>query len=586
VPLPFLLLAQLLACNPPSPAGQPSPEVTLHIAALNDWHGALYELPVKEDDSLARGGLPWLAGAINTLRAKHPDLLIFDGGDIFQGSWPINASQGVGGVKSYNLLGVDAAAIGNHEFDYGPLKSGEGHPLRGAIERAAPMATYHWLAANIDELQEDGSRSPWSPEGIKPTALIERSGVTIGVIGLSSADTPETTLRKHVEDLRFRDPVETVRQLAPELRQQGAQVIAAIGHLTGSCEGHKRGESSHDHDEVSDCHPTGEIGRLLTELPKGTIDVIVAGHAHTIFAQRVDDTFILENNCRGQMIGLMDLVVGPDGVNADASVVHEPWDLVHKKVDPGCEEGDYSLEPQEIGGRLVTPSAEALALVRELEAESGSLCHESGCSTTFQTRSREAEAPVGNFVADAILRTFPDADIAIQNSGGLRADLPKGTLRREHIQTLMPFDNRLLSVKMTGKQLDLLLQLGSSGAHGIMQIAGGSYHFDASQTEGTDLNGDGEVETWERRRLCSVTVGGAPLDPERVYEVATTDFLYGGGDHLGIAFKDIPIHQEKGLLREVIIAHLEEQTECLGASGPLIDPEEPRITVDTCPSSP
>lgn len=582
MPLSLLLMVPLLACKPPSPASQPTPEVTLHIAALNDWHGALYELPVKENKELARGGLPWLAGALDAERAKHPDLLVFDGGDVFQGSWPVNASQGVGGVKSYNLIGVDAAAIGNHEFDYGPLKSGEGHPLRGAIERAAPMAKYHWLAANIDQINDDGSRSPWSPEGIKPTAMIMRSGVKIGVIGLSSADTPETTLRKHVADLRFRDPVETVRELAPKLRKDGAQVIVLVAHLTGSCEDHHQ----EAHGEVAECQPSGEVGRLLTELPKGTIDVIVAGHAHTIFAQRFGDTFILESDCRGQMLGLLDLVVGPDGVNADASVVHKPWDLTHKKVDPGCEEGSYSLEPQELDGRMVTPSAAALELVRKLEAESGSLCHESGCSASFLSRSREAESQVGNFVADAILDTFPTADIAIQNSGGLRADLPSGTLRREHIQTMMPFDNRLLSLKMTGKQLDLLLQVGSSGAHGIMQVAGGSYHFDSTQTAGRDLNGDGEVETWEQRRLCSITVGGAPLDPEKVYEVATTDFLYGGGDHLGVAFKDIPVHKERGLLREAIITYLEKQTECLGESKPLIDPDQPRITVDTCPSTP
>jgi 5'-nucleotidase len=571
-------LALLFACKPPLPAGKPSREVTLHIAGLNDWHGALYELPIKEDAELASGGLPWLAGALDTLRKQHPDLLLFDGGDVFQGTWPVNASQGIGGVKAYNLIGVDAAAIGNHEFDYGPLKNGEGHPLRGAIERAAPLANYHWLTANIDVVNEDGSTTRWQPEGIKPTAMIERSGIKIGVIGLSSGDTPQTTLLKHVADLRFRDPIETVRQLGPKLREEGAQVIVVVAHLTGSC---GKGQAR-EHNEATECEPDGEIGRLLTELPAGTIDVIVAGHAHTVFAQRFGDTFILENHCRGQMLGLLDLVVGPDGVNADASVVHEPWELIHRKADPGCEEGSYSLEPQEIGGRMVQPSVTALRLVEELEAESGSLCHESGCSASFLGRSREAESEVGNFVADAILDAFPNADLAIQNSGGLRADLPSGTLRREHIQTMMPFDNHLVSLKMTGKQLDLVLQLGSSGAHGILQVAGGTYHFDPQQTTGTDLNGDEAVETWEQRRLCSATIAGAPLDPDKIYEVATTDFLYGGGDHMGPAFKDIPVHEERGLLRDVIIAYLEKQTECLGKSIPLVDPQQPRITVASC----
>ena len=321
------------------------------------------------------------------------------------------------------------------------------------------------------------------------------------------------------------------------LRAQGAQVIVVVSHLTGACEDSATNHDGHSHEEVAECKPTGEIGRLLSELPPGTIDVLIAGHAHTVFAHRISDTFVLESNCRGQMIGRLDLVVGRDGVLPDASVIHEPWDLIHTATDPGCGEGEYDLQPQQIGDRMVTPSETALALVRTLEEESGSLCDESGCNANYLERSRQRESAVGNFAADAILNAFPTADVAIQNSGGLRADLPDGQLRREHIQTLMPFDNRLVTVKMTGKNLDLLLQIGSSGAHGIMQVAGATYHFDPDKKGGTDLNGDGTIDTWETRRLCSAQVAGEPIDPERIYEVATSDFIFGGGDHMQPALK-------------------------------------------------
>ena len=147
----------------------------------------------------------------------------------------------------------------------------------------------------------------------------------------------------------------------------------------------------------------------------------------------------------------------------------------------------------------------------------------------------------------------------------------------------MPFDNRLVTVKMTGKNLDLLLQIGSSGAHGIMQVAGATYHFDPDKKGGTDLNGDGTIDTWETRRLCSAQVAGEPIDPERIYEVATSDFIFGGGDHMQPAFEGLAIATEGELLRDVMIQYLESQDECLGESAPLIDPANPRITVGPCP---
>ena len=194
-----VLTLTFLACtHRPKPAAEP---VVLPIAALNDWHGALYEQPV--DEGVVAGGLPWLVGTMESLRAEHPNLVVLDGGDVFQGDWPINASKGLGAVQAFSLIGVDAAAVGNHEFDYGGTDT---HPLRGALMDAAARAPFAWLAANINEA--DGT--PWAPEGITATTIIERNGVKLGVIGLSTMETPQTTLPANVADLQFTDPVAAV----------------------------------------------------------------------------------------------------------------------------------------------------------------------------------------------------------------------------------------------------------------------------------------------------------------------------------------------------------------------------------------
>lgn len=628
---PTLHLSCLLACfaackpAPPQTAVDPQPNVVIRIVALNDFHGALYERRVRGDQGKAIGGLPWLVSAVEALRLEDPELIVLDGGDQFQGAWPVNASQGMGAIAAMELLGLDAAAVGNHEFDYGalaprpgalstigdpsppdpgrlgafargadqavtlveppqpdllPLPGEEigtldvrrGHPLRSALEAAAASASYPFLAANVYE-----GNARWLPEGVEPWTVIERRGKRIGVVGLSTTDTPQTTVPAHVQGLTFADPVATVRQLLPELQAADLDATVLVAHLTGSCEPTGYLEPG------APCTPDGEIGRLLTELPEGTFDVMVLGHAHTLLAHRIGETFLLESRASGHALGGVDLAFGPDGLDLEASAVRPVWGLVHEPVDPGCSGEAFPTDPIDVGGRTLAPSAEALALIAELEAASGSLCEQIACADHPLQRDRAGESELGNWLADAMLAAFPEADLAIQNSGGIRSDLPEGPIRREHLQAVMPFDNRTLLVELTGAQVRTLLQIGTSGAHGILAVAGASLAVAPEAHPGDDLDGDGEIADWEQIRLCpGVQVGGQPLDDDARYKIVTSDFLYTGGDHLGPAFAGAPILDEGPLLREVFYAHAEASSECLGAS-PLILDDKPRIGVGACP---
>ena len=189
-------------------------------------------------------------------------------------------------------------------------------------------------------------------------------------------------------------------------------------------------------------------------------------------------------------------------------------------------------------------------------------------------------------MADTMLQAFPEADLAIQNAGGIRSNLPPGILRREHLQSVMPFDNRTFLVEMSGQDVLTMFRIGSSGQHGLLQVSDGtSYHFDPTLTDGTDLDGDGAVADWERDRLCGVTVRGAPIDPEATYRVVTSDFLFTGGDHLGPAFANSTKLAEGPLLREQLWLTAEahdQEAHCIGHT-PLMDPEAPRIRQEACP---
>ena len=113
-------------------------------------------------------------------------------------------------------------------------------------------------------------------------------------------------------------------------------------------------------------------------------------------------------------------------------------------------------------------------------------------------------------------------------------------------------------------------------------MSGGSYHFDPSLTSGTDRDGDGEVGTWEQDRLCSIDIGGAPLDLERTYRIITNDFLVGGGDHFGPAFAGTAIGEAGDLLRDSMAEFFTSADGCIGADGPVVDPNAPRIVVGPC----
>ncbi len=571
--IPLMLLLVAVACKPPRAATDDVP-VTLTLLSMNDFHGALYETPIPGDkeSGQAIGGLPWLVSAVEAYRADDPELILLDGGDEFQGSWPVNATKGRGSVEALSLLGVDASALGNHEFDYGGIEGG--HPLRGALERAAASAPYPLLSANV--YNDDGSR--YAPEGIAPWTLIERKGVKVAVIGLSTIDTPQVTVPQNVEGLSFTPVVEAVNAILPEVQAVEPDVTVLVGHLTGQCE-----TEGYLTPPAADCMPDGEIGELLQQLPPGTFDVMVLGHAHTLLQQRIGDTFVLESRAKGHVLSRLDLVVGADGVDLDASVLHEPWALTHAPADPGCGGGDFPIEALTVGGRELGPSTAAVDLIHGLEDEVGSLCTELGCVDHAMSKGRNAETELGNWMSDALLATWPEADLAIQNGGGIRADLPAGTLRREHLQNVMPFDNRTFLVEMTGAQVRTMFRIGSSGAHGLLSVAGGSYAFDPDRSEGSDLDGDGEVASWETDRLCAVTVKGEPIDDEATYRVITSDFLYGGGDHLGPAFAGTTKLEEGPLLREQLY-HYAEQTEgCVGAPEAEAEAPAPRIVVGPCP---
>ena len=454
--------------------------VTLSIVGTTDLHGAVFPRD-------GRGGLALLGGYMKNLRAARAAdggaVLLLDAGDTFQGTVESNLSQGALVVDAYNALGYTAAAIGNHEFDFGPIDLGIPRPApsgdpRGAIKARAAQAKYPFLAANL--LDESTGR-PVEWPNVQPSVMVEAAGVTVGIVGVMTIDALRATLVANTRGLRMAPLAPTIAAEAASLRSQGAQVVIVAAHAGGYC---SRFDQPTD---LSSCDPSSEIFEVAERLPTGLVDVIVAGHTHSGLAHQVAGIAITEAFSGGRAFGRVDVVVDrrthrvvdvrffpPQDLCAEENPTTQTCDAAAERAGP--------LVPTRYEGRVVSPDpatieamAPALARVRALQATHLGVVLDTPVRRVSD-RPDDLESPLGNLFADAIRESVPGADVSINNNsrGGLRADLPTGPLTFGGLYDVFPFDNRLVPLILTGAELVQVfaeeIRRGRRGALGISGI--------------------------------------------------------------------------------------------------------------------
>src|SRR6185369_11258647 len=261
----------------PAPAPVPTPQPEhLVIVGTTDVHGWF-------NGHGSYGGAPTLASYVAALRDANPGhVVLVDSGDLFQGTMESNMFEGEPVILSYNALGYTAAAVGNHEFDYGPLgpnavPRSPGDDPFGALERNAKLAAFPLLSANM--VEKSTGKPPW---WAKPSILVDAGGVKLGIIGLSTPDTPNVTMGANVTTLSFTDPVPAAIREAKSLRDRGAEAVIVIAHMGGRC------KDLNDVNDVASCAENQEAMTFLKALPPGTIDAYFAGHTHSQMRQIVN----------------------------------------------------------------------------------------------------------------------------------------------------------------------------------------------------------------------------------------------------------------------------------------------------------
>jgi 5'-nucleotidase/UDP-sugar diphosphatase len=431
------------------------------ILHTNDFHGAV-EPQVSAGGAHETGGLVNLVSLIDQLRGEDPEhTLLLDAGDSFQGSYVSNSSQGQVVMAAMNVAGYDAWTLGNHEFDWGQ------EVLRERIDQAE----FPVLAANLLDI---ATGQVWEP--VAPYTIVEVGRARVAILGLTYPDTPVINKPQNVEGLGFEGAVETVRRYLPELEEQ-ADLIVVLSH------------AGYDYDLA------------LAKAVDG-VDVIVGGHSHKSIERpyQVKDTIIVQAGAKGQVIGRLELTVD--------LATGQVTDYVRRNV------------LQRVTDEVPVVNSEVQALVEAALAEAAETINQPIGETARALEPQSVgEFALGNLVVDAMRATDLDgqpADMAFHNNGGIRAGLARGPINYGQIYAVLPFDNQLMAMDLTGEQILRILEHSVASSAGKMQVAGLSFRFSMSKPAG--------------RRVQEVTVGGEPLTSERVYRVVTIDYLASGGD--------------------------------------------------------
>ncbi len=536
----------------PTPTASATPAIgptkTLSFLGLNDLHGRLRALPA-------------FSGYVeNVRRARAADgggVAVVDAGDMFQGTLESNMTKGASVLDAYRALGVTVAALGNHEFDFGPEgDTGEGDP-QGAIRARIRQASFPMLSAN---LVLRGSHDSPNWDSLKRSVIVPIAGVRVGFVGLLTRETASIVNAAWFAGLAVDDLAPALEREARELRAAGAQLVIAVAHAGADCKDFSVPT------DLGSCSHDAEIFDVARALPAGAVDAIFAGHTHAGVAQVVNGIPIVEAYTRGRAFSRVDIVLDAATERVLTRTPFPPHDLCPKLAEGGaCPLGDYE-------GQAVVEDPAVLTAIQPALARADYV-RSAPLGTTLSepiVGQQDRESPLGNLFADLLREAVKGADGAIVNGGTLRSDLPAGPLEYGGLFEAMPFDNTVASIRLTGVELKTLLAKHlSQDAHGQVSLSG--FRVEARC-------GHAGLE------LTLTRNSGRPVTDREMLLLATSSYLATGGDDLftplGLTPDRIQIDHATSF-RDALARSLKKHPHLSPRDPALFDPKKPRLALAT-----
>ncbi len=436
----------------------------------------------RMEESGGQGGIARLAAVVRAERARSSNVLVTFAGDAISPSLMSSIDKGAHMIDLLNGIGLTAMAIGNHEYDFGP----------DVARRRFSEANFPILGAN--NIDTDGEII----DGAEASVMVDAGRFKVGIFGLT---TPGAAVKSSPRGVTFSPVLEVAAAQAAKLRAAGAHLVIALAHTD-----------------------MAEDGALLKQR---AVDVLLSGDDHRLRLDYDGAVLFAESGQQADWVTVIELTLDEVESRGKRRFVWSPaFRAVHTaRVSPDPE---LAAAVQVYRDKLS----------RDLDLEIG--------RTTTELDSRRAtvrarEAAIGNLIADA-MRLAVNADVALTNSGGIRADkvYPPGTrLTRRDILNELPFGDKTVLLELTGRELRAALENGFSQIEKTSgrfpQVSGIEVVFDPARPAGG--------------RVVEVRHGGAALDPDATYRLATNDFLGSGGDGYSVlAGKKLLIDADAGTL--------------------------------------
>ncbi|WP_051531042.1 5'-nucleotidase C-terminal domain-containing protein [Clostridiisalibacter paucivorans] len=438
-------------------------------------------------------GFAKIATKLKQLETENNNILLLDAGDAFHGNPLATIAKGESVMKVFNKIGYDGMVLGNHDFNYGKDRAKE----------LMDISNFDILASNV---VEEDSKNNFTKKYI----IKEIDGVKIGIFGLA---TPETKIKSHprnTEGLEFLDPVEASRDIIKELEDK-SDVIIVLSHL-GMGEDTKEGWRSD----------------YLAKNVNG-IDLIIDGHSHTNLPQGmiVDGTLIVSAYEYDKALGIVKMTYKDGDITMDASLF--------------TKEDASNIEKDE----------EILNLIKEIKDENSIITSQVvGNTPSILVGEREVvrrgESNLANLITDS-MKYHTNADIAITNGGGIRASIKAGDITKSDVLTVLPFGNYVITKEIKGEDIKNAIEYGVKAYPetngGFPQVSGLTYEFNPDKPEG--------------QKVLNIKVNGRELDNNKMYVVATNDFMAAGGDGYEM-FKKYPELKIYKAMDEILVDYIAE----------------------------
>ncbi|NOZ87215.1 MAG: hypothetical protein GXP49_13285 [Deltaproteobacteria bacterium] len=506
---------------------------TLSVVCTCDLHGRIEPRVRYWSKGRKVGGLAYFAGYLQILKQANDDqVLLLDAGDMWQGTLVSDLAEGRPIVKFYNMLGYEAVAIGNHEFDFGPKgpSSTPTTPLDdclGAIKENSRAAGFPFLLANA-VFRDTGK--PIAPGFLKPSVLIEQGGIPVGIIGVTTVSTGKVTNPANVTDITFTPTSDAVKREIFKLRHKGASIIIVLAHMGA-------------HWDTEDSNFKGEVIDLARAIGPGALgdkaaDLICAAHTHSRLDLVVHGVPVVQAYAYGTAFSRVDIPVDDDSGRASRFqvLIHPPQTIWADNGGGKTKAGRYMGKPIVRNKKIADAVEKEMRPIRRLKT------HIIGTLKLRLTRMGKFGSPLGALVTRAMLSFVPGADLAVTNSGAIRSDLGPGVITYGALYKTLPFTDHLVSGILTGRQLFKMFE--ESLDNGLLELAGATVTLDPSAPVG--------------HRITSVKVHKKGMvRPDGSYKVVFQDFLLAGGDGYTVFKNATGISHHEVSMRESVVKYIQ-----------------------------